>query len=164
MNTTWKKIAKWGGILVIAGFVVLQLVPYGRNHSNPPVQSEPNWDSPETRALAERACFDCHSNETKWPWYSNVAPISWLVQHDVEEGRQELNFSEWGTNGEGEEGDEMAEAIWEGEMPMKVFLITHPEARLTDAELDQLAQGLLSTGGGENLEKNEGSQHIDDDD
>jgi hypothetical protein len=67
----------------------------------------------------------------------------------VEEGREVLNFSEWGTNGEGEEGEEMAESIWEGEMPMPIFLLTHPEARLTDAELDQLAQGLMATGGGE---------------
>lgn len=162
-----KKIAKWGAILLVGGFVLIQLVPYGRNHTNPTIQSEPNWDSPETRALAERACFDCHSNETEWPWYSNVAPVSWLVQHDVEEGRYELNFSEWGTNGEGEEGEEMAEVIWEGEMPMKVFLITHPEARLTDTERDQLAQGLQATGGGEGesgeQDRND-SEHADDDD
>ena len=147
MKAMVKKLAKWGGSLLAVGLVAIQLVPYGRNHTNPPVQNEPNWSSLETRALAERACFDCHSNETEWPWYSSMAPVSWLVQHDVDEGRRELNFSEWGTNGEGEEGEEMAEAIWEGEMPMPFFLLTHPEARLTDAELDQLAQGLLATGG-----------------
>lgn len=167
MNTLLKKIVKWGGGLLVVGLVGIQLVPYGRNHTNPPVQNEPNWDSPETLALAERACFDCHSNETTWPWYSNVAPIFWLVQHDVEEGREVLNFSEWGSNGEGEEGEEMAEAIWEGEMPMPVFLLAHPEARLTDAELDQLAQGLLVTGGseGEAAEHEErGNTHQEDND
>ena len=166
MKNFLKIVIKWGIGLVIAGFVLLQLVPYGRNHNNPPVKSEPNWDSAETKALAERACFDCHSNESTWPWYSNVAPISWLVQHDVEEGRQELNFSEWGTGGEGEEGDEMAEVIYDGEMPPPVYLITHPEARLTDAELKQLAQGLTATGGGEGEagERDEGEEHDDDDD
>lgn len=134
------------GVLV-GGFLLIQLVPYGRNHDNPPVIQEPNWDSPETRALAERACFDCHSNETVWPWYSNIAPVSWLTQHDTEEGRQILNFSEWGVNGRRQETDEIGEAIQEGSMPMPMFLITHPEARLTDAEKQALIRGLAATTG-----------------
>ncbi len=77
-------------------FLLIQAVPYGRNHANSPNRTEPTWDSPTTRQLAVRACYDCHSNETIWPWYSNVAPVSWLVQRDVEEGRDEVNFSEWG--------------------------------------------------------------------
>ncbi len=84
-------------VLAAAGFGLLQLVPYGRNHTNPPVAAEPAWASAQTRALAVRACFDCHSNETTWPWYSNVAPVSWLIQRDVDEGRRRLNFSEWNT-------------------------------------------------------------------
>jgi mono/diheme cytochrome c family protein len=137
-----------GGLAIGAGaFLVMQLVPYGRDHSNPPVVSEPTWDSPQTRALAERACFDCHSNETVWPWYSNVAPISWLVQHDVEEGREKLNFSTWAQGG-GEEADEMTEVIAEGEMPMPIFLLTHAEARLTAAEKQALMNGLQATAGG----------------
>jgi len=76
-------------------FLALQLVPYGRDHVNPSKVSEPAWDSPATRALAKQACFDCHSNETEWPAYARIAPASWLVQHDVEEGRAVLNFSEW---------------------------------------------------------------------
>ncbi|MCB8985427.1 MAG: heme-binding domain-containing protein [Ardenticatenaceae bacterium] len=130
------------GVLV-GGFLIIQLVPYGRNHANPPVLQEPNWDSPETRALAERACFACHSNETAWPWYSNIAPISWLTQHDTEEGRQVLNFSEWGTRRQ--ETHEIAESIQEGAMPMPIFLVTHPEARLTDAEKQALIRGLNAT-------------------
>jgi hypothetical protein len=90
-------------VLSIVGVVVLfgliQLVPYGRDHTNPPVVAEPAWDSPQTRALAVRACFDCHSNETVWPWYSNVAPASWLVQRDVDDGRRRLNWSEWSSTG-----------------------------------------------------------------
>ena len=147
MNALLKKIVKWGAILVVAGFVVIQLVPYGRNHTNPPVQSEPNWINPETRALAERACFDCHSNESEWPWYSNIAPVSWLVQHDVEEGRSKLNFSTWGQGRN--EADEAVEVVQEGEMPMPVFLIMHPEARLSAAEKDALIRGLAATVGGD---------------
>jgi mono/diheme cytochrome c family protein len=159
MRKTLKKIAKWAGTLLLVGVIGIQLVPYGRNHTNPPVVSEPNWDSPETRELAVRACFACHSNESVWPWYSNVAPVSWLVQRDVNEGRETLNFSEWGSGGEGEEGGEMAETIREGEMPPAVFLITHPEARLTDAELQQLTQGLIATGGGEGEDGEEGEEN-----
>ena len=132
--------------LLAGGFIVLQLVPSGRNHTNPPVKSEPAWDSPQTRELAVRACYDCHSNETEWPWYSNIAPVSWLVQRDVDEGRQKLNFSEWGSGGD--EAEEMGESIYRN-MPPKVFLITHPEALLTDAEKQMLSQGLAATGGGE---------------
>jgi len=66
-------------IIVIALLLLIQLIPYGKNHTNPTVVGQPKWDSQQTRDLAKRACFDCHSNETIWPWYSNVAPISWLV-------------------------------------------------------------------------------------
>ncbi len=149
-----------GGLAIGAGaFLAIQLVPYGRNHTNPPVLSEPTWDSPQTRDLAQRACFDCHSNETVWPWYSNVAPISWLVQHDVEEGRQKLNFSTWAQGG-GEEAHEMTEVIAEGEMPMPIFLLTHPEARLTAAEKQALMNGLQATAGGSAFSR---SQAGDDD-
>ena len=129
----------------IGGSLLIQLVPYGRNHTNPPVLSEPDWDNTETRALAERACFDCHSNETVWPWYSNVAPVSWLVQHDTDEGRQYLNFSEWNQGGKGEEVHETVEVIENGSMPPAIYLVTHPEARLTSAEKDVLMQGLQTT-------------------
>ena len=143
-----KKIA----VGLVAGIVVLgiliQFVPYGRDHTNPSVIAEPNWNSPETKALFDRACADCHSNETVWPWYSNIAPVSWLVQHDVEEGRQKLNVSEWGQGDS--EAHEAAETVQKGEMPMPVFLITHPEARLSDVERQTLVDGLAATFGGGN--------------
>jgi hypothetical protein len=137
-------------VILTGGFLLIQLVPYGRNHDNPPVFNEPAWDNLQAQELAISACYDCHSNETVWPWYSTIAPISWLVQRDVEEGREYLNFSEWG-NGtrEGEEGEEMAEVIFEGEMPPSYYLITHPEARLSDSEKAVLAQSLTTIGGGE---------------
>lgn len=133
--------------VLAAGFLLIQLVPYGRAHEDPPVVAEPNWDSPQTRELADRACFDCHSNETTWPWYASVAPVSWLVQHDVDEGRNYLNFSTWGRGGEGEEIDDLSRIVLEGKMPPSQFLITHPEARLTDAEKAALADGLAATAG-----------------
>ena len=160
-----KRIALIAVGVLVGGFLLIQLVPYGRNHTNPPVIQEPNWDSPETRALAERACFACHSNETVWPWYSNIAPISWLTQHDTEEGRQILNFSEWGVNGRHQESDEIAESIQEGEMPMPIFLITHAEARLTDAEKQALIRGLnASTGGSAASFSSETGEQADHDD
>jgi len=77
---------------IVGMFGLMQLVPYGHTHGNPPVTQEPAWDSPHTRALAVRACFNCHSNETRWPWYANLAPFSWVVQFDVEAARSVINF------------------------------------------------------------------------
>ena len=128
---------------VLIGFGLLQLVPYGRNHTNPPVAAEPAWYSPQTRALAKRACFDCHSNETTWPWYSNVAPFSWLIQRDVDEGRRRLNFSEW--NRPRRERERMGGIVAEGEMPPWYYILLHPTANLSDAETQQLANGLNAT-------------------
>ncbi|MFN8499078.1 MAG: heme-binding domain-containing protein [Anaerolineae bacterium] len=126
--------------VVVGGFLLIQLIPYGRNHTNPPVVQEPQWDSPQTRELAVRACYDCHSNETVWPWYTNVAPASWLIQHDVEEGRQRLNFSEW--NRPQREARNAGREVQRGDMPDPKYLPLHPSARLTDAEKQALIQGL----------------------
>ena len=145
MNDLVKRIVLVGLAIVVGGFVLIQLVPYGRDHNNPPVVSEPNWDTAQTRELAQRACFDCHSNETVWPWYSNIAPVSWLVQRDTDEGRRYLNFSTWGNGGEGREPGEAIEAVNEGEMPPSSYLIAHADARLSDAERQALVQGLRAT-------------------
>lgn len=128
----------FSGLLVVA-----QLVPYGRDHSNPPARAEPAWDRPETRELAVRACFDCHSNETQWPWYSHVAPASWLLQRHVDDGRRELNFSEW-PHGSGE-ADEAAEVVLDGEMPPRSYTLVHPEAKLSQDQRRSLAAGLEAT-------------------
>jgi hypothetical protein len=130
-------------ILVLVGLaLVIQLVPYGRNHSNPPVIAEPNWDSPQTRDLAKRACFDCHSNEVVYPWYSNIAPVSWLVQRDVEEARGKMNFSEWG--GVREPG-EILESVQRGSMPPFQYTIIHTNAVFTADEKQQFIQGMQTT-------------------
>jgi len=133
-------------LAVLAVLVLIQAIPYGRTYTNPPVIREPSWDSAATRALAKRACFDCHSFETLWPWYSRIAPISWLVRFDVDEGRGELNFSDW-QNGarEGERPDKLTKEISKGKMPPFVYLPTHPEARLSDSEKRQLIDGLNAT-------------------
>ena len=128
-------------------FVAMQAVPYGRDHANAAVVAEPAWDSPETRALAVRACYDCHSNETVWPAYASIAPVSWLVQHDVDEGREHLNFSEW--NRPQEDAVEAAEHTADGSMPPDAYTWLHPEARLTAAERDALVMGLERTLGAE---------------
>jgi cytochrome c551/c552 len=139
-------------VLLIALFIVAQLIPVDK--TNPPVVDEPAWDAPRTRELAQAACFDCHSNETVWPWYSKIAPASWLLVRDVNEGRGELNFSEWSASEQ--ESDELVEAIRSGEMPPWYYALMHPEARLSDVEKDELIAGLRATVGdaraGENRE------------
>ena len=95
------------GALVL--FLLIQLIPFGHNRTNPSVVSEPNWSSPEARALVKEHCFQCHSNETNWTWYANIAPGSWLIAFDVIEGRGAFNFSDW-KNKPGEL-DEMVGAI-----------------------------------------------------
>ncbi len=124
----------------VVGFVLIQLVPYGRAHTNPPVTEEPRWDSARTRELAVTACFSCHCNETEWPWYSNVAPVSWLRQRDVNHGSRELNFSGWDI--EQKEAGDAAEAVAKGSMPPLEYLLAHPRARLDDTERRVLIVGL----------------------
>ena len=128
------------GVLFVAASVVIN----GRAHTNPPVIAEPQWDSPQTRELASRACYDCHSNETVWPWYSYFPPISNTILRDVVEGRRRLNFSKWGTI-HFEEPWEISEVIAEGEMPPKAYLPFHPQANLTQAEKQKLIQGFQAT-------------------
>jgi len=139
------KLRVVAGIIVagLLGFLVIQMLPFGHNHTNPVVSQEIKWDSNQTRDLAVRACYDCHSNETIWPWYTNIAPISWLTQHDVEEGRQYLNFSEW--DKPQQYASKIIDQIQSGNMPKKIYLPIHPTANLTDAEKQALIQGLTLT-------------------
>lgn len=134
-------IAAMVAVWLLAQFV--SLVAF--RPTNPPVVAEPQWDSPQTRALAQRACFACHSNETVWPLYSYVAPSSVLVVHDVQEGRQEFNFSEWTTRKLLPSARKLNEEIAAGSMPPATFLLLHPEARLTDQEKQQLMRGFEAT-------------------
>jgi hypothetical protein len=145
-----KKKFMIGFFILIIGcigvFLLMQIIPYGKDHSNPPVVSEPNWDSPKTRAYAQRACFDCHSNETTWPWYSSVAPVSWLVQLDVDRGRRELNFSDWSKySGRRNMARRLVENVQNGEMPPFIFIIQHPDAKLSTVENDEFINGMTAT-------------------
>lgn len=135
-------------IALIAAAVAIQFIPYGKDHANPPVVSEPQWDSPRTKELFNRACADCHSNETKYPWYSNIAPVSWLVAHDIDEGRERFNVSMWGAQKKNE-GEDAAKEVREGEMPMWFYTIPHPEAKLSSSEKQELISGLEKTFGKE---------------
>lgn len=138
---------EWGilAALLVGLFLLAQLLPVGAPRSNPPVVAEPPWDSPRTRELFFRFCADCHSNETRWPWYSRVAPVSWLVAHDVAEARRHLNVSEWHLPQE--DADEAAEEVREGEMPLPLYLPLHPERRLDEATKAELIAGLVATFG-----------------
>ncbi len=142
----------------VVTLVLIQAVPYGRSHSNPPVLNEPAWATPETRELMVRACFGCHSNEVEWPWYAKIAPVSWAIQSHVDEGRDEVNYSEFRRGGE---FDETVEVILEGEMPPGYYTAfgLHPEANLTDAERAELISGLRATPG-----LDEGDEHEDEED
>ena len=147
MIMTMRRLLKGLGIL-IAVFAVMQAIPYGRTHANPRTVKEPAWDSPRTRELAERACFDCHSNHTNWPWYSNLAPFSWVVQLDVENARDIVNFSEW--NRQYDLASYSGQRTREGNMPPFKYKLAHKEADLTPQERDDLARGLDATIGADN--------------
>lgn len=128
----------------LLAFILVQLVPY--RVTNPPVTSEPPWDSARTRELAVAACFDCHSNETETAWFEKIAPLSWWITSHVEAGRGELNFSEWAEGG-ADKADDAAEVVREREMPPGSFTRfgMHPEADLTVREREELADGLRRT-------------------
>lgn len=144
-------------VTLVVVLVLIQFIPFGKDHQNPPVTGTPQWDSPRTEELFNRACKDCHSNETVWPWYSNVAPVSWLLSLDVNIGRSKFNVSEWGREGRND-GDEAAEETRKGKMPPWFYLPAHPEAKLTPAEKDELVKGLAATFGEEKHEEKKESR------
>jgi cytochrome c551/c552 len=123
----------------------IQLVPVTK--TNPPVTQAIVWDSEQTQKLAKRACMDCHSNETVWPWYSNVAPVSWLVANHVREGRHHLNFSEWTYTDKQKQdiAEEVEREISRNSMPDPSYLPMHPEASLSEAEKQQLIDGMKAS-------------------
>jgi hypothetical protein len=134
-------------VLPVALLLLIQLVPYGRIHTNPPPGIQVAWDSPRTLELARRACFNCHSNETEWPWYSSIAPLSWRIQHHVTEGREKLNFTAFDAASKdmAEAAGEAAETVTKCEMPPQDYLLMHPEARLNAEEKRALVAGFEAT-------------------
>jgi hypothetical protein len=127
--TPTRVLASLAGLLL-----AIQLIPVDR--SNPPVEAE--VPAPATiREILRTSCYDCHSNESAWPWYAYVAPVSWLVADDVHEAREHMNFSTWNEYDE-DERIELFEEIWEevedGEMPLWFYVPLHPEAELAERE------------------------------
>lgn len=145
-----RKAMKWTLVALGVPFLLIQFARPER--ANPPF--DPTWsfearEQPpaEVRAILDRSCKDCHSNETRWPWYSNVAPVSWLVADDVHDGRRQLNFSEWASYTPDEVSARltyMAFTVREHEMPKASYRRIHPEARLSDADVETLCRWVES--------------------
>ncbi len=134
------RIVKWVVIGLVGVFVLIQAVPYGRAHDNPPATRAAQWPDPGAEQLAEQSCYDCHSNLTTWRWYTNIAPASWLVTKDVNEGRGILNFSEW--DKPQPDLGELSESISGGGMPPLQYTLPHPSTKLSADEKAQLIAGL----------------------
>jgi mono/diheme cytochrome c family protein len=134
-----KRILQIVGVCAV-GLLLIQLIPFGHTRTNPPAVAEPNWSSGQARTLVKEHCFQCHSNETHWTWYTNIAPGSWLIAMDVIEGRQHFNFSDW--KHKPGELDEMVGAIQSGEMPPIQYWIFHPSARMNAQQKQDLIQAL----------------------
>ncbi|MFO7445186.1 MAG: heme-binding domain-containing protein [Ignavibacteriaceae bacterium] len=130
-------------IVIIVLLIGIQFIPVDR--SNPPVIYNVKWDSQQTQEFAQRACYDCHSNETNWPWYSYTAPASWFLASHVSEGREHMNFS----TGKLDDAGEAAEEVELGKMPLKSYLLLHGEADLTEEEKKAFIAGLKKTFGSE---------------
>jgi uncharacterized membrane protein len=136
---SWKKILLWVIGICAVVFILIQFVPYGRSsHSNPAATNPFQWTDPQAKAIARTACYDCHSNKTKWWWATNIAPFSWVVQHDVDDGRARLNFSEYDGM---PPAAEFQEAVDGGRMPPFQYTLIHRSAKLTDAQKQTLIQG-----------------------
>ena len=126
-------------LVAIGLLVLIQFHPYGRDHENPPVYQEIQWPDMEVRALAQRACFDCHSSETVYPWYASIAPISWFIQNDIDTARALINFSDFVAI---QRSENVGAVVRSGSMPPLPYLLLHPSANLTNTEREALAQGL----------------------
>ncbi len=133
-------------VLTVSAFIALiliQFIPSSFSRTNPPVTGEPAWDTPATRATFMKACGDCHSNETDYPWYSRIAPISMAVENHIKEGRRHFNISEWDQSSRG--GNDAAEEVQRGSMPIGPYLLMHPEANLTADQKRNFVAGLKAT-------------------
>ncbi len=147
-------------------FLLIQLYPVNRD--NPPVTEEIQVPD-NIKAIFERSCYDCHSNKTKWPWYSYIAPVSWLVAGHVEDGRKNLNFTEWDkydAKKRANKLEEILDEIEEGEMPLPGYLRLHPEAVLSGEDIDAIANWYdsLESGGAVGETGAAASMGDDDDD
>ena len=130
----WRRL----GLVALVVLVVIQLVPVDR--SNPPVTETVSM-TPAVEPILRRACFDCHSHETRWPWYAWVAPVSWLVAHDVHHARKHMDLSAWDTYTPKKRAkilDELIEEVHEDEMPLWYYRLVHRDAVLSNDDLDTI--------------------------
>jgi hypothetical protein len=144
-------------LAAVALLALLQLVPVRRTN---PEATAPIDAPPEVARIIEAKCYDCHSNETRWPFYAYVAPVSWFVVHDVSEGREHLNFSEWAGYSDRKQRrliEEICEEIADGNMPLRSYRLIHPGARVTDAQLETLRGWAESRFGAEIVRSEDGS-------
>ncbi|HAP35465.1 MAG TPA: cytochrome C [Bacteroidetes bacterium] len=148
-----KKNISIGIAALVVAFIALQFVPSSLSHTNPPVTGEPQWNSPETRATFYKVCADCHSNETVFPWYSSIAPVSWLIESDISKGRKHFNISEW--DRQNNNGDKASEEVQRGSMPSGLYLLMHSSANLNSADKKRFVEGLTATFGTSQHKRNE---------
>ncbi len=144
------RITKAVLIILILAFIGIQFVDVEK--TNPPVKGDIGAPQ-EVKTILKKSCYDCHSNETKWPWYSNVAPVSWFVTDDVNSGRRHLNFSAWETYNDVRKEKKMKE-IWDeisqDDMPMKAYTYMHPGTELDLNEKGIIKKWVTGKGIGEN--------------
>ena len=135
-----KKIVRWTGVSLLILFIGLQFVrPAKTNPAIDEASALPQHiqTTGEVQTILKRACYDCHSNETTWPWYSNVAPVSWFVIEHVNHGRRHLNFSEWSRYDKPKQSTQLyliQETVRAGNMPLSSYVIAHKEAKLSDED------------------------------
>ncbi|MFT4901855.1 MAG: hypothetical protein ACI81V_001133 [Lentimonas sp.] len=148
---------KYGLLSLAAAMAGIQLIPVER--TNPAVISD--YDGPSAvKQVLQNSCYDCHSHETSWPWYSYIAPVSWLVAHDIEEGRQELNFSDWLRFAKDTPLlEEIYEEVAEGEMPLPIYLLTHSHATVSPEALALLQAEFGSKLKTKHADSNEHEEH-----
>lgn len=118
-------------VILLVGYIIIALIPVDR--SNPPIKNEPQLPA-NVKAIFKKSCYDCHSNEVNYPFYSYLPPASWIVSGDVQNGRKHLNFSEWDNNKEYKLKEEIWEEVAKGEMPLSAYTFMHPSAKLTQDE------------------------------
>ena len=140
-----KKKLKWIFGALVAAFALLQFTNPAR--TNPPVKNNfPATNAPpQVAAMLRAACYDCHSHETRWPWYSHIAPVSWQIADDVNDGRKQLNLSDWPKDDPKraeKKLEDMSEEIGYGDMPLKKYTLIHADARLTDSQRKELTNWL----------------------
>lgn len=137
----WHRVLKWLALAAVCVLIALQFARPAR--TNPAVDQSQTIHAhlqvpPQVAAIFDRSCQDCHSHTTRWPWYSNIAPLSWLIVEDVNDGRQQLNLSEWGRYDKRRAGnklDDICDEVKSGAMPISSYVLIHRSAKLSPEDV-----------------------------